>query len=122
MEDILADDELELKGPEDSGGCCGPDHGLLRHGEAARDPLFAGWIRGRIPPSGDPRWAQWTAPLQEFLTSARDWRALKAWGRNRGFSNMGVRHLIAWLTLNDLAIWSDRHKTWQCRTDPTFLG
>ena len=51
-----------------------------------------------VPPTSDPRWAEWSAPLLEYLTEAsRTWEELEAWRRSQGASGFLFRNCLAWL-------------------------
>jgi len=51
-----------------------------------------------MPPVSDPRWAEWSAPLLEYLTEApRTWKQLERWRKSQGVSGFLFRNCLAWL-------------------------
>lgn len=57
----------------------------------------------RIPPSSDPRWAEWSKPLAKFLAEPRPWPEIKKWARDKGIGIGMVQQQLAWLSLKRLA-------------------
>lgn len=52
----------------------------------------------RFPPISDPRWAEWTAPLLEYLRGGpRTWAALETWRQTQHVSGFMFRNYLAWL-------------------------
>jgi len=46
----------------------------------------------------DPRWAEWSAPLLDYLVEKpRTWKGLEAWRRSQGVSGYLFRNCLAWL-------------------------
>jgi hypothetical protein len=72
-----------------------------------------------MPPSGDPRWAEWSRPLQEFLVTPRSWTDLRQWARANAVSTAMLQQQLAWLSLKRLAATIERG-VWQS-IDPKAL-
>jgi hypothetical protein len=51
----------------------------------------------RIPIVSDPVWAEWTAPLLDFLEEPRSWKALHQWRKAQRVSGDLFRNMLAWL-------------------------
>jgi len=55
-------------------------------------------VEEEAPPILDPRWAEWSAPLLEFIIKApRTWKQLHVWRSRNGMTAFRVRQCIAWL-------------------------
>lgn len=52
----------------------------------------------KIPPVSDPIWAQWAAPLLEFISQGpKDWKAIHVWRRQVKMNEELLRNCLAWL-------------------------
>jgi hypothetical protein len=66
-----------------------------------------------IPPTGDPRWAEWCKPLLEFLETPRSHAELDAWEKENKIRKFLLPHMLAWLDLKGLVTYE--RKTWRKR-------
>ena len=59
----------------------------------------SGWMADEeAPPIIDPVWAEWSAPLLEFLIKApRTWKQINKWREKNGMTGFRVRQCVAWL-------------------------
>jgi hypothetical protein len=57
----------------------------------------------RAPPFSDPRWKEWSVPIQELLSSPRTWVELEAWRKETKTNGSLLRHCLAWLEEMGLA-------------------
>jgi len=56
------------------------------------------WSDADTPPMSDPVWAEWSAPLLEFLLKRpRSWTELETWRRSRRVNGYLLRNCLAWL-------------------------
>lgn len=84
-----------------------------------------------IPAANSSAWPDLTATLREFLTEPRTWKDLSKWAKRQGQSLDVVRHQLAWLEENRLAVSLIRGEVshylgkTNCRAirwvDPTYL-
>lgn len=51
----------------------------------------------RIPIVSDPVWAEWSAPLLDFLDEPRSWKELHRWRKAKKLSGDRFRNMLAWL-------------------------
>lgn len=77
-----------------------------------REPDFAGLESGAyLPDAGDPRWENWTRPLQAFLVVSRTWSELHTWAVERRIAKSTLGQLLAWLSCHDkISSLGDRKK------------
>jgi hypothetical protein len=54
--------------------------------------------RQQVPPTGDPRWEEWCAPLLAFIFECpRTWDDLREWEKANGIRPSMTTHMVCWL-------------------------
>jgi len=57
--------------------------------------------RQQIPPTCDPRWERWCAPLLEFIRqSPRTWEDLRVWEKENSIRPSLLLQMLCWLEFN----------------------
>jgi hypothetical protein len=61
----------------------------------------------------DPRWKEWSGPVLKYLVEPRSWNELTSWGKVNRVSADVVRHILAWLSIQDLAEFDKERLSWR---------
>jgi hypothetical protein len=64
----------------------------------------------KIPPEKDPRWVNWTQPLQVFLSKPRVWDDIIKWMDKQKITLYWLLNMIAWLENKDYLKTYEEHK------------
>lgn len=76
---------------------------LLRKTPDATLPRPKEYGISNVPKDGDPRWGDWSRPVQEFIQVPRTWDELDQWAAVTGCPAFRLRHCLAWLDNRKLA-------------------
>jgi len=72
-------------------------------------------------PSADPRWAEVTKPLREYLSKrARTWTNLENWAEQNGVTGAAMNNQLAWLE-NERLAWSYYYRPPGIDKDPSKI-
>jgi len=74
-----------------------------------------------VPPVHSSKWRALTLPLLALIES-RDRPILEivAWGKAQGHTGSLVRHMLAWLSFNDLVYYVVPEKVWRVGAEPAL--
>jgi hypothetical protein len=70
-----------------------------------------------VPPSEDPRWAEWVVPLHGYLRALpRSWEDLRRWRAASGTSASMLHNMLSWMSNNRMVDWDGR--LWRAIGEP----
>jgi hypothetical protein len=72
-------------------------------------------------PARDPAWARTTLPLLRHMRARGPVTIddVVLWGRNMGHTGNGIRHMLAWLSFNDIVFYNEETNLWEVRRKET---
>ena len=76
-----------------------------------------------VPPVESCRWKNLTRPLLEFIEKGdRSIAVIIAWGREQERSGTLTRHMLAWLSFNDLVYYVAPSAAWRAGAEPAGVA
>ena len=76
-----------------------------------------------VPPVESCRWKNLTRPLLEFIEKGdRSIAVIIAWGREQERSGTLTRHMLAWLSFNDLVYYVAPSAAWRFGAEPAGIA
>ena len=78
-----------------------------------KEPLGHYFKRFNVPRVSDSWWVDATALLLAFFKKGRTVDEVVAWGRQQRISDCMIRHMLAWLSFNNVVRYDEEIELWK---------